>query len=550
MKHEANEFRLQDAAYQYPDGTLAVSEINLDIEQGARLALVGPNGSGKSTLIKLLSGLLQTSTGEAFYQDRPWSSAEMDQARLEIGILFQDPDDQLFGHTVLEDVSFGPRQQGLSPEKAEQAAKQALKQVGLEQWAYKLPHNLSFGQKKRVALAGLLAMKPRVLLLDEPTANLDPGQEHVFLDLLTAFSGTLICISHDLLFLYELCAQAAVLARGRIISRCSLSELVAQPRTLQEHGLDFSFRLNLMPAFSKAAPLEPEEPAAETDLSPGGPQQPSLVLLKEWGYHYPDGTPGLQDLDLSLRQGERVAVVGENGAGKSTLLLSLIGLLQGKGAYFFDGRLVTRRTRKSLWRRVGLVFQDCADQLFCSSVREEVSFGLRRLGFSRAETRIRLERSLDLVQLNGFEDRVPLHLSGGERKRLALACVLAMEPDLILLDEPSAGLDPQGEARLLEILQNLEASLVLVSHDLHCIKTLTKRTLVLHQGQILKDLSTRAFLQDERLAVLNGLAHTYRHRAGEAIRTLQHEHEQTHPHLHLHDSYPSPWGDAVRLLRA
>ncbi len=519
---------VRDLHYRYPDGTQALAGIRLDIAAGERIALVGRNGSGKTTLIKQLCGLLAPGSGQVYYQGRLLVGEHLEAGRLAIGYLFQDPDDQLFGHTVLADVAFGPRQQGRSAEQADAAAREALKRVHLADKAYKEPHHLSFGQKKRAALAGLLAMQPQVLLLDEPTANLDPRQEQVFLDLLKTFSGTLICVSHDLLFLYELCQRALVLDEGRVAHDYSLDALVTERGELRAHGLDFSFRLVLTPEAEEAS----ANPAPV--CLPSAAAAAPLVTLEQYLFRYPDGTLALDRLDLDIRSGERIALVGENGAGKSTLLACLLGLQQGSGAYRFDGRPVTRRLQRSLWRQVGLVFQDCADQLFCASVAEEIAFGLRQLGLPRAEIRRRGQEVLAMVGLEGFEARVPLHLSGGERKRLALACVLAMRPRLLILDEPTAGLDPRSEALLLKILQTLEATLLLVSHDMFFVQALTCRTLVMHQGQILRDTATADFLQDRNLGNLNGLAFSYRQRGSDAIRALQHAHEQRHVHGHRH----------------
>ncbi|MFW6081643.1 MAG: ABC transporter ATP-binding protein [Desulfosalsimonas sp.] len=537
-------FSIRGLSYRYPDGVEALCGISTDIFPGDRIALVGQNGSGKTTLVKVLSGLLKAGGGELGYKNEPVDGNLSEQKRLEIGVLFQDPDNQLFMHTVLEDTAFGPRQQGVSPKEAQAAAHRALQKVSLDKMAYKAPHNLSYGQKKRAALAGLLAMDPSVLLLDEPTANLDPSQEQVFLDLLKNFAGTLVCISHDLIFLYELCERAVVLDQGRIHHDYTMRELVSQRHTLREHGLDFSFRLVVAPPARGHGKSSPENPHPGGGRVSGTTPKHPVAELKDYNYRYPDGTLALKGINLAIENGERVSIVGENGAGKSTLLSCLVGLRQGKGGYFFSGNPVTRKVRKKLWRRVGIVFQDCADQLFCPSVKEEISFGLRRLGCSRAETEEGVLRALSMVRLDGFEERVPLHLSGGERRRLALACVLAMEPELLILDEPTAGLDPHGEELLIQILRDLNVTLLLVSHDVFFIRELTERTLVMHQGHILEDLPTAEFLADERLGSLNGLAYTYRLQNTRDIQALQHEHEHSHLHHHLH-SHPHRHGEFV-----
>jgi energy-coupling factor transporter ATP-binding protein EcfA2 len=520
--------------YRYPDNVQALSGIDLNIAPGDRVALVGHNGSGKTTLIKLLCGLIAPTTGNVSYKERPLTADHYDRCRLEIGVLFQDPDDQLFGHTVIEDVVFGLRNQGLSREDAHRKAMQALWQVNLAHLAYKGPHHLSFGQKKRAALAGILAMQPEILLLDEPTTNLDPYQEEVLLDLLKAFDGTLICVSHDLIFLFNICRRAVVLDQGRIHHDYAMQDLVSQRQSLQEHGLDFSFRLVVTPTES-----DPEAPASTPPrelpfLHSGKKDTLPLVSMRDYTYRYPDGTHALQGMHLSIQSGERIAMVGENGAGKTTLLSCLIGLRQGEGDYFFAGRPMMKKRHKLLWRQVGMVFQNCADQLFSSSVQEEIAFGLRRIGCPRSEIQGRIGKVLSMVRLEGFENRVPLHLSGGERKRLALACVLAMEPELLILDEPTAGLDPQGQALFLEILKDLETTLLLVSHDMFLVNELTNRTLIMHQGRIIQDLTTRGFMRDESLSSLNGLAFSFRGQSSRAIRSLQHEHEHRHLHQHLH----------------
>lgn len=537
-------FRVRGLAFRYGDGTPALSGIDLDIARGDRIALVGHNGSGKTTLVKQLCGLLTPSAGEVRYRGRPLSGPRLDEARLQIGLLFQDPDDQLFGHTLLDDAAFGPRNQGLGRASAEEAARLALEQVGLSGMAYKAPHNLSFGQKKRAALAGLLAMQPEILILDEPTANLDPRQEEIFLRLLKDFPGTLICISHDLIFLYELCRRAVVIDRGRIHHDVFLRELVSHRASLREHGLDFSFRLVEAASPAPAAPEPGSIHGSPPPISEQAPAETPLVSLRGFRYRYPDGTRALAGIDLDILRGERLAVVGENGAGKTTLLSCLLGLHPGEGSFRFDGEPVTPRLRKTLWRRVGMVFQDCADQLFCPSVEEEVAFGLRRIGCAPAEIRDRTAAALERVRLSGFEARVPLHLSGGERKRLALACVLAMSPELLILDEPTAGLDPGGEELLLGILADLNATLLLVSHDMFFVGELTRRTLVMHQGSIACDLATREFMRDEALGNLNGLAFTFRRDCGSAIRELQHAHEHSHLHLHRH-THPHRHGELV-----
>jgi energy-coupling factor transporter ATP-binding protein EcfA2 len=247
-----------------------------------------------------------------------------------------------------------------------------------------------------------------------------------------------------------------------------------------------------------------------------------LIELQHYSFRYPDGSLGLDDVNLAIARGDRLALVGENGAGKSTLAACLLGLHQGQGYYFFDGRPLARDRRPSqLWRRVGIVFQNAADQLFNPSCREEVAFGPYRLGLRGKQLHDRVEAALSRVHLQGFADKVPLNMSGGERKRLAIAAALAMEPEVLILDEPTAGLDPQGEELLLAILGELGLTTILISHDLFFIGELSERTVVMHRGAIIRDYRTSEFLTDDHLHSINGLDYSYKAECGRRILALQ-----------------------------
>ncbi|HHK60777.1 MAG TPA: ABC transporter ATP-binding protein [Desulfobacterales bacterium] len=529
-------FQIRDLAFAYPDGTQALRGVDLTIHHADRIALVGHNGSGKTTLVKHLNGLLHPQHGAVLYKGEPVSGDNADQLRQEVGILFQDPDDQLFCNTVYEDVAFGPMNQGLPQPLVDERVQEALRAVDLADHAYKPPHNLSYGQRKRAAFAAVLAMNPLVLVLDEPTANLDPRQVRQFAKLLERFPGTLVCITHDILFLQGLCDRAVVLVQGRVHHDYAFADLVAHPASLREHGLDFSFRLSCCGNDHHHANPEPrpqpapgsgvtgrggvpspaEAASSRTGIRPGNSaeggteKKKTLIELRRCSYAYPDGTRALREVSLAVRRGDRLALIGENGAGKSTLAGVLLGTLAADGEILFAGQQLDARARRRLWRKVGIVFQDAADQLFCPTCWEEVAFGPQRLGLDRQEVDKRVREALATVQLSGYEQRVPLNMSGGERKRLAIAAVLAMQPELLILDEPTAGLDPRGEELLLAILGNLPLTMILITHDLFFINALTERTVVMHRGRILRDYRTDDFLADDHLEEAIGLGYVYR----------------------------------------
>ncbi len=230
---------------------------------------------------------------------------------------------------------------------------------------------------------------------------------------------------------------------------------------------------------------------------------------------------GLDDVNLCIGRGDSLALVGENGAGKSTLAACMLGFNHGEGYFFVDSQAVKYNRKNGLWRRIGMVFQNAADQLFTPSCREEVAFGPRRMGLKGEELRQRVDAALACAHLDGFADKVPLNLSGGERKRLAIAAALAMQPEILILDEPTAGLDPHGEELLMNILQALSLTTILITHDLFFIERLTTRTVVMHRGAIIRDYQTTEFLANDHLQSVNGLDYAYKSECAIRIMALQ-----------------------------
>ncbi len=522
--------------FHYPGGGIALDSVDLRVGSGDRLALVGHNGAGKTTLVKHLNGLLRPTAGTVLFQGEILAGEHLARARLSIGLLCQDPDDQLFCNTLEEDIAFGPHHQGLSQTEIDDRVRCALAAVGLESLRYKPPHHLSYGQKKRAALATILSMEPRILILDEPTANLDPKQERLFLDLLQSFPGTLVCISHDLFFLYQICTRAVVLEKGRVHHDFSMQDLVSQKEYLRDHGLDFTFRFSCCRENGDHPHPHPHphghrveggghagrEGSSQQRREGPPPAEPApLIRLEGYSLRYPDGSWGIRDIDFTVREGESVAIVGENGAGKSTLVSCIAGILEGEGAYRFEEETVRGAIKDDLWRRIGLVFQDPADQLFCPSCREEVAFGPRRLGLSPNEVDRSVGDAFHRVRLQGFQRRVPHHLSAGERKRVALAAVLAMSPRLLILDEPTANLDPRSEELLCRILGDLPTTRILVSHDIDIIALLCQRTVVMHRGRIIRDYPTAELIRDKSLVSINGLDYTFKNACCQEIMKLQ-----------------------------
>ncbi len=231
----------------------------------------------------------------------------------------------------------------------------------------------------------------------------------------------------------------------------------------------------------------------------------ALIQIDRLSYSYPDGKIALRDINLSVEKGEKIGVVGANGAGKSTLLMHINGIFSGEGKIHVDGLEITRKNLAKIRARVGVVFQNPDDQLFSVTVFDDVAFGPRYQGLPVEEVNSRVKKALTAVQMEGYETRNPYHLSGGEKKRIAIATVLSMEPEVLVLDEPTAGLDPRACRELIDLLSQLPQTMLVATHDLALVEKLTPRMIIMNDGRIVADALTRQLLKDEPLLLENGL---------------------------------------------
>lgn len=230
-----------------------------------------------------------------------------------------------------------------------------------------------------------------------------------------------------------------------------------------------------------------------------------LILIDRLSYMYPDGKIALQETSLNVNRGEKVAVVGANGAGKSTLLMHLNGVLNGQGSIRVDGLECIKPNMGRIRAKVGVVFQNPDDQLFSISVYDDIAYGPRYQGLSKEEIDQRVQKALRAVQMETFGDRNPYRLSGGEKKRIAIATVLSMDPDILVFDEPTAGLDPRARRELIQLLQTLPQTLMIATHDLDLVELLTERMIVMNNGRIVADGPSAELLKDEQLLLEHGL---------------------------------------------
>lgn len=458
----------------------ALDVARLDIAAGECVLVTGPSGSGKSTLARVLSGLIPHAipvrwTGRARVGGLDVAEHAVAELAEQVGAVFQNPATQLFHLRVADDVAFGPRNLGLDEREVNERVAWALAAVGLGALREANPAELSGGQKQLVAIAAALAMRPRVLVLDEPTASLDVEGTARVLDALRRLRAecglTVVIIEHRLAEVAQLAERALVLEDGRIVADGPL------PAVLGDRALRRRLGLRRPLASPPAA-----WPALVTGNGRGPGTAEPLLALQDVTAGY-NGKAVIRNIDLALYPGEFAALVGDNGAGKSTLALVAAGLLKPEqGTLRFAGG---KRPRPGL--DVALLFQDPAEQLFTDSVAEEVAFGPRNYGRFDAATHESVLAETDLLDVQA---RPPAFLSMGQQQRTALAACLALRPRLLILDEPTLGQDWGHLERLMDYLARLnrqDTAILLITHDYKLVHRYARRAILLEDGRITLD---------------------------------------------------------------
>lgn len=510
---------LSHVSLHFDGGVQALSDVSLTVAPGERVCVLGPNGSGKSTLASVLCGLLAPDegtvdlVGERVMTDGQPDFAAYRRARRSLGLVFQNPDDQIVTTVVEEDVAFGPENLGVPAEQIGERVRRELARVAMQDYAKADPTRLSGGQKQRVALAGALAMEPAVLVLDEPGALLDVrgrrGVMHVMARLQKA-GCTQVHVTH---FMEEALAadRVIVMLKGKVALSGTPEEVFSHAEELRRMGLEAPFAARLAERLRTrgvsvpwtcdarvlrgailrtCAPAAPgaTDAAGEKSTAPA-PARPTAapdaaVAVADVSYSYAGDVTAqgvrrqaLDGVSLSIPRGLRTAIVGQTGSGKSTLVRLMCALeVPDAGHVVVDGVDTARkRDRRLVHQKIGYVMQHPERQLFAQTVAQDVAYGPRNMGLPAPEVDRRVARALELVGLSDLEEASPFDLSGGQQRLCAIAGILAMHPQTLVLDEPTAGLDPHGREELRAILDALSArgvTIVQVTHSMddaaHC----------------------------------------------------------------------------------
>ena len=498
--------RLAHVTLRYGD-SVALDDVTLEVCRGERVCVLGANGSGKSTLASVICGLLAPDKGDVELAGHavctggvPDLAAYRD-ARRQLGLVFQNPDDQIVTSVVADDVAFGPENLGVPRAQISARVARELRRVAMEKYAHADPSRLSGGQRQRACIAGALAMEPAVLVLDEPSSLLDVRGRAAIMRVmgrLAAAGATLVHVTH---FMDEALAadRVVVMQHGHVALEGTPDEVFAakNAQVIEALGLEMPFEARLAVALRQAgaaggaiaAPGAPsdEKPAACAACAPAA--EPLAILARDLGFSYGPDAQALDGVSLEVPARATTAIVGQTGSGKSTLLRLLCGLeAADAGSLTVCGiNAATKRGRRQVRRAVGYVMQHPERQLFAQTVAEDVAFGPRNQGLSAAEVERRVAHALDLVGLADRRDASPFELSGGQQRLAAIAGVLAMEPELLVLDEPTAGLDPRGRARLRALMADLAAHGVTLLQVTHSMEDAARadHVVVLDQSHVL-----------------------------------------------------------------
>ncbi|HEX5041163.1 MAG TPA: ABC transporter ATP-binding protein [Candidatus Limnocylindria bacterium] len=462
----------------------ALRGVDLEIEAGERVLLLGPTGSGKSTLLTALAGLIDPAGGAQTEGTMLVDGVDPRDARDRSGLLFQDPESQIVMGRVGDDVAFGLENRCVPTQEIWPRAAAALAAVEFPYPMQRRTDALSGGEQQRLALASTLALRPGLLLLDEPTANLDPENASAVRDVL----GRILDRGGPTLVLVEHRVDEAVGLVDRVVVLEAGGGVVADGRprdVFREHGTELAQAGVWVPGIPPPSPAPSPEPRAR-------PPSATLVMADAATYRYPgDVSDAVEAIDLQVRSAEALAVVGPNGSGKSTLALLLAGLLPprrgsvlaGESLYAGHGHEPLATWPASvLARRIGTVFQDPEHQFLAASVRDELLLGPRRIGLDAAAAARRADELMERLHLQHLAAANPFTLSGGEKRRLSVATALATAPALLVLDEPTFGQDRRTWSELLDLLAALRdggRGICFVTHDRPFARALADRTFTL-----------------------------------------------------------------------
>jgi energy-coupling factor transporter ATP-binding protein EcfA2 len=520
------DIEFQDVSFQYEGAhTPALQHVNLAVRPGEIVLLTGPAGSGKTTLCSCINGLVPhyhegSLTGQVLVRGYDTKRARIGGLSSLVGLVFQDPESQLVTASVADEVAFGPENLGVPREEITRRVAEALQATRLTGYDERDPFSLSGGEQQATVIAAIYAMHPEIYVMDEPLANLDPAGRAQVLRLVIEVARrrgkTLFLVEHSLEETLPFVERLIVLDGGRLVRDGPVEQVLAAgdipgvftrpPIVRLAEGVrldplpltpqDFYARLQHRYPLGRYTEAATQEPAP--------PDGPAVIEFQDVHFSYNGQHAALDGVNLQVGRGELVAILGRNGSGKTTLVRHIIGLLQpARGRVTVLGQDASRTPVHELARRVGFCFQNPNHQLVAFNVLDEINFGLTAHGIAPEETAARIQEALEFVGLQEYRQAEIFDLGKGQRQRLALASVIALHPDILVIDEPTTGQDPRMAQDIFEILKRLNqagTTVLLITHNLGLAAEYATRAVVVRAGRIDFDGSFRQLLPDlERL---------------------------------------------------
>jgi cobalt transport protein ATP-binding subunit len=523
-------------SYAYGGGDTIVRDVSLALEEGKVVLVTGPSGAGKTTICRAANGLIPhefkgslqgTVTIAGRYDSRNLGVSSLSKI---VGVLSQDPETQLFNPSVEDEIVFGACNYGLPVDTIRERTERLLDLTRLGHHRRKNPHNLSGGQQQACALASILAFEPLVLVLDEPTSNIDPIGSQQVLDLVARLAReenrTTLLVEHKIEELADLVDEMVVIDKGEILHRGTVREVLEHVEYIDSVGLSVP-QVTLLCARLRTAgwsveelPIGVEEavrvlsPLIDQDALNRAPEPPPrraqheseevVVSISSLSHVYQDGTRALHDVDLKIRRGEFVGILGQNGSGKTTLVKHFNALLKPtEGAVTVAGLDTRNASIAEMALAVGYIFQNPDAQIFKMKVEEELAFGPQNVGLSEQEVGRRIKEAAEDLEISHLMDKNPFFLSKGEKQRVAVAAVMAMRPDILVLDEPTTGQDFKRAKEIMDLAVRLHdegQTVVVITHDMNLAAEYCDRVVIMEGGRVLLDAPTReAFLAEEEL---------------------------------------------------
>jgi energy-coupling factor transport system ATP-binding protein len=491
---------------------LAIENISFELKQGELILIAGSSGCGKTTLARCINGLIPRSyggerSGSVFLQGKEVAEMKIPEMAQIVGTLLQDPERQIVASNVYNEIAFGPENLGLSRDEIVERVELAMKRLKIEYLRERETFNLSGGEKQKVALAGLLSMNPSILLLDEPLASLDPASAHEALQVFRSLADegkTIILVEHRVEDAIEIKPDRLLyMEAGHVRYLGPIRDLPPE--------LDHK-QVKLPAQWVVQRVKEQKKPVAAPPMHKVDEGGEPLVAFEEVSFRYDEEAPFiLKNVNLKINRGDLIAVLGPNGAGKSTLVKHAIGLLKPtSGRVLIQGEDTRKMSVAQIAHVLGYVFQSPTHMLFAPTVREELEFGPRNLGFETNVINQSIAESLSTVNLNGLADYPPLGLSFGQQKRTTIAAVLAMQSKILIMDEPTAGQDFANYTHFMDALcnasdgsrsilaENFESTLF-ITHDLDLAVTYANRILLFGDQHIVADGKPEEVLKDIEL---------------------------------------------------